>query len=155
MHIIYFGLGSNLGNKEESLYTAISEIDEQIGEVTAVSTFYTTAPVGYADQSDFYNAACKAVTDLSPLEVLEKVETIMRDMGRIRNVPNGPRVIDIDILLYDDIVAEEEGLSIPHPRMIERKFVLEPLCEIGEEVVHPLTGKTMREHLEMLGSDMV
>ena len=151
MHTIYFGLGSNLGNKEENLYAAMSEIDEQIGEVTAVSTFYTTTPVGYAEQPDFYNAACKASTDLTPREVLEKVETIMRDMGRIRNISNGPRVIDIDILLYDDVVMEEGGLIIPHPRMTERKFVLEPLCEVGEDAVHPVTGKTMRECLGMLG----
>ncbi|MBP6888816.1 MAG: 2-amino-4-hydroxy-6-hydroxymethyldihydropteridine diphosphokinase [Candidatus Pacebacteria bacterium] len=150
MHIIYFGLGSNLGNKEENLYTAISQIDEEIGEVTAVSTFHTTKPVGYDDQPDFYNAACKAVTDLAPREVLDKVETIMRDMGRIRNIPNGPRIIDIDILLYDDLVFEEEGLSVPHPRMLDRLFVLGPLCEIGDEVVHPVSKKKIEEHLEEL-----
>lgn len=151
MHVIYFGLGSNLGNKEENLHTAISEIDEQIGEVLAVSHFYTTAPVGHTDQPDFLNGACKIETELGPDEVLEKIESIMKDMGRIRNIPNGPRVIDIDILLYDGLVIEEERLIVPHPRMTERKFVLEPLCEIGEEVVHPVTGRTVGEHLEMVG----
>ena len=150
MNTVYLGLGSNLGEKQKNIETALGSIDETIGEIEVVSSLFQTAPVGFEDQPDFVNGVCKLHTSLDVHGVLEKVEIIMKDMGRIRTFTNGPRIIDIDILLFDDQVIESELLTVPHPRMLERMFVLEPLNEIGGEVVHPLTHKTIREHYEEL-----
>ena len=150
MNTVYLGLGSNLGEKQKNIETALGSIDETIGEIEVVSSLFQTAPVGFEDQPDFVNGVCKLHTLLEVSAVLEKVEIIMKDMGRIRTFTNGPRIIDIDILLFDDQIIESEVLTVPHPRMLERMFVLEPLNEIGGEVVHPLTHKTIREHYEEL-----
>ncbi len=150
MTTIYLGLGSNLGEKQKNIETALGLLDETIGEIEIVSSLFQTAPVGFSDQPDFVNGACKLTTTLDPLSVLEKIEIIMKDMGRIRTFTNGPRIIDIDILLFGDQVIESETLSVPHPRMLERLFVLEPLNEIGGGVVHPVTHKTIREHYQEL-----
>lgn len=150
MNVLYLGLGSNLGEKQKNIETALGLIDEAVGEIEVVSTLFQTAPVGFSDQPDFVNGACKLTTTLDPLSVLEKIETIMKDMGRIRTFTNGPRIIDIDILLFSDQVIESETLTIPHPRMLERLFVLEPLNKIGGSVVHPITHKTIGEHYQEL-----
>ena len=150
MNTVYLGLGSNLGEKQKNIETALGVIDETIGEIEVVSSLFQTAPVGFEDQPDFVNGACKLQTPLDVNGVLEKVEIIMKDMGRIRTFTNGPRIIDIDILLFNDQIIESDSLTVPHPRMLERVFVLEPLNEIGGEVVHPLTHKTIREHYEEL-----
>lgn len=155
MNTLYLGLGSNLGEKQKNIETALGLIDESIGEIEVVSSLFQTAPVGFSGQPDFVNGVCKVTTILDPLSVLEKIETIMKDMGRIRTFTNGPRIIDIDILLFGDQVIESETLSVPHPRMLERLFVLEPLNEIGGNVVHPITHKTISEHYQELTAPVI
>jgi 2-amino-4-hydroxy-6-hydroxymethyldihydropteridine diphosphokinase len=149
------GLGSNLssacGNPVENLHEAIRRMDA-LGEVTAVSTFYKTEPVGYLDQPNFVNAAALLETSLSPLEVLRGLLAIEHAMGRDRaNVPTkGPRVIDLDLVLFGDVVMETEELTLPHPAMHERRFVLEPLAEIAPGMVHPGVGKSVGDMLSRL-----
>ncbi|NUQ29644.1 MAG: 2-amino-4-hydroxy-6-hydroxymethyldihydropteridine diphosphokinase [Acidobacteriaceae bacterium] len=141
-------LGSNLGDRQEHLSTAIQQLSG-LGRMIAVSTFRETAPVGYVDQPHFLNGACLLETELTPLVLLREMLEIERKMGRNRAlVPQkGPRVLDLDLLLYDDLVLHESGLTLPHPAMHERLFVLEPLAEIAPEWVHPVLGQSVREIL--------
>jgi 2-amino-4-hydroxy-6-hydroxymethyldihydropteridine diphosphokinase len=118
-------------------------------EVLKVSSTYETEPVGYTEQPDFKNAVVMVSTTLQPRELLEVVLGIEQKMGRVRTIRWGPRVIDIDILLYDDKEIDEEGLQIPHPRMMERRFVLEPLAEIAPELVLP-DGNTAGDAVKKL-----
>ena len=129
----YLGLGSNLGDRAAHLEDAISRLNE-LGRVVARSHMLETAPWGYADQPDFQNMVVALETALTPRELLAAVKRIERQMGRTPTFRNGPRVVDIDILLYDDRRVNEPGLVIPHPRMGERAFVLEPLAEIAPEL---------------------
>jgi 2-amino-4-hydroxy-6-hydroxymethyldihydropteridine diphosphokinase len=145
-------LGANLesrfGNREENLREAVRRIGE-LGEVRAVSSFYDTEPVGYREQPRFLNAAMLLKTELGPRELMRKLLEVERAMGREREaaVQKGPRVIDLDLLLYGDWVLWSEELMLPHPAMSERRFVLEPLAEIAPEWVHPVLGVTVRELL--------
>lgn len=147
MLTIYFSLGTNLGDKERNLRTAVRKIEERIGEVVSLSAFYATAPWGFASENTFLNAALCAKTALSPLEVLEITQRLEREMGRTRKSVNGQysdRVIDIDLLLAfaDDgasIHVDTPELKLPHPLMRERDFVMRPLAEIAPEVVEALS----------------
>ncbi len=150
-------LGSNLeskkiGDRAANLREAIERVRE-LGEVRAVSSFYDTEPVGYVDQPRFLNGALLVETDLEPLELMRGLLEIERAMGRDRvgTVAKGPRVIDLDLLLYGDVVASTAELTLPHPEMQERRFVLEPLAEIAPGTVHPVLGVTVREMLAGLG----
>jgi 2-amino-4-hydroxy-6-hydroxymethyldihydropteridine diphosphokinase len=151
-------LGSNLasgfGGREENLREAVGQIG-LLGEVRAVSSFYDTEPVGYLDQPRFLNAALLLKTELAPVELLRELLGVERAMGRERAgaVAKGPRVIDLDLLLYGDVVMAMEELTLPHPEMHGRRFVLEPLAEIAPEWVHPVAGVTVRELLGGLGRD--
>ena len=151
-------LGSNLdsdfGDRQANLEEAVRLIGE-LGEVTGVSSFYDTEPVGYLEQPKFLNGAILVATDLEPTALLRELLTVERAMGRdrARAVVKGPRVIDLDLLLYadrewGDVVMETEELTLPHPGMQERRFVLEPLKEIAPEWVHPVLGLTVGELLE-------
>lgn len=139
---IYFSLGTNLGDKEQNLRTAVCKIEEQVGEVVSLSAFYATAPWGFASENSFLNAALAVETILLPMEVLAVTQQIEREMGRTRKSVNGvygDRVIDIDLLLAfaDDgtsIVWDTPELKLPHPLMQERDFVMRPLAEIAPEV---------------------
>lgn len=147
---VYLGLGSNLGNREANLQAAVCEIEKRIGKLVSLSTFQITEPQGFISDNVFLNGACCVDTVLSPLEVLEKIQCIEKDLGRIQKSVNGiysDRPIDIDILIYDKWIMESPKLTIPHPRMCERKFVIEPLIEIAPEEVHPITGKQLKEYL--------
>lgn len=143
---VFLGLGSNVGDREAQLKAAINLLDEQQGiEVIKVSSFYETAPVGYVDQPDFLNLCIKIETELSPHEVLERGLAIEQQLHRVRKERWGPRTLDIDILLYGDEIIETKDLSIPHPRMTERAFVLIPLQEIAPDKVEPRTQKKIKE----------
>ena len=148
-------LGSNLassfGDRAANLHLAVERLGG-LGSITAVSSFYDTEPVGYLDQPRFLNAACVLRTELAPVALLRGLLALEQSMGRDRtNVPEkGPRVIDLDLLLYGGETLRSAELTLPHPAMHERAFVLEPLVEIAPEWVHPVAGITVREILHRL-----
>jgi 2-amino-4-hydroxy-6-hydroxymethyldihydropteridine diphosphokinase len=137
-------LGSNLGDREANLLEAVRRIGA-LGVVRAVSAFYDTAPVGFLEQPRFLNGALLLETSLEPLELMRGLLGVERAMGRERVVAKGPRVIDLDLLLYGDVVMETAELTLPHPAMVERSFVLEPLAEIAGGMVHPVSGLTVKD----------
>jgi 2-amino-4-hydroxy-6-hydroxymethyldihydropteridine diphosphokinase len=145
-------LGSNLasryGDREGNLREAIGRARE-LGDVRAVSSFYDTAPVGMTEQPRFLNAAMLLETELGPVELMRALMGIERAMGRERSrvEAKGPRVIDLDLLLMGDVVIASEELTLPHPAMAERRFVLEPLAEIAGEMVEPVSGRSVKEML--------
>ncbi|MEO2506442.1 2-amino-4-hydroxy-6-hydroxymethyldihydropteridine diphosphokinase [Clostridium paraputrificum] len=148
-HESYLSIGSNIGNKEENLNRAIELINsyKEI-EVEKVSSFLVTEPWGYLDQEEFVNAALKLKTILSPQELMKTLLDIEQEMKRERIIKWGPRIIDLDIIFYDDLVLEDELVTVPHPRMEEREFVLKPLSEICGNKVHPLLKKRVFRLLE-------
>ena len=146
----YIALGSNLGDREGHLRRALAEL-EGLGAVGCVSSFYETEPVGTADQGWFLNAVAGLDTALPPGELLGGMRDIERRLGRERAVPQGPRTMDLDLLLYENEVVVTEELVVPHPRLAERRFVLEPLAEIAPRARHPGTGRTVREMLAAVG----
>lgn len=142
----YIGIGSNMGDREENLNSAIDLLKQEAGiVVTAVSSYINTAPVGYTDQPDFLNAVIEIATTLIPQALLEVCLNIEKKLKRVRLIHWGPRTIDLDILLYDDLIINEPNLIIPHPRMHEREFVLKPLKEIAPNAFHPVLKKTIAE----------
>lgn len=152
-HIVFLSLGSNLGDRGENLDHAISNIEKRIGEVIATSAFYVTDPVGFQSTNQFLNAVCEVKTKLPPLAVLEMTQAIEKEMGRTtksRNKIYTDRIIDIDLLLFDDEIVEHPQLTLPHPHMHERPFVLLPLSEIAGEYVHPVLHKSVNQLKEEL-----
>ncbi len=135
-HRVYLGLGANLGDRQNNLVQALQHIRGR-ATVEQISACYETKPVGYLHQPDFLNIACRISTELGPAELLTFLKQIESRMGREKTVKDGPRPIDIDILLYDDLVLQSENLIIPHPRLHERGFVLVPLADIAADIVHP------------------
>ena len=137
MAVVFLGLGSNLGSRGENIHQALNRLQESGVSIQKVSTFIETSPVDIPPESvqgDFINAVAKAVTDCSPQELLKTCLKIESELGRVRTEQNGPRPIDIDILLYDDLKINTPELTIPHPRMREREFVMKPFREIAPEV---------------------
>lgn len=145
----HLGLGGNLGDRIENLAEARARLVKRGIAIRALSALYETEPVGFSAQPWFINQAVEVETELSPRELLMLVKEIEKDMGREATVLNGPRVIDIDILLAGDKVIGTEELAIPHPRLAERNFVLEPLAEIAPQAVHPGLKRTIRELLRL------
>jgi 2-amino-4-hydroxy-6-hydroxymethyldihydropteridine diphosphokinase len=145
---VYLGLGSNLGNKKENIQNAIALLKEGC-VVTKTSSMYKTEPVGFKDQDWFINCVLEMETDLSPEALLIFIQAIEQQLGRERIIKDGPRTIDIDILLYGDEIFTLGFLTIPHPRMHERNFVLTPLKELCPELIHPVLHKTISELAEV------
>ena len=150
----YIGLGTNLGDRELQLLSAVAELGLLPGtRVTALSPFYETEPVGGVPQGRFYNAAARIATTLTPRELLKGLQRIEAEV--FHRVPSGrwgARSMDLDILLYADLVLAEESLTIPHPRLAQRRFALQPLADIAPSLVHPSLGSSIAELLAALNS---
>lgn len=151
---VYFSLGSNLGDRAQNLAEALHGLRARVA-LTRVSAVYETAPVGYAQQPDFLNIACVGETTLKPAALLRFVKQIEQRLGRQATFRFGPRLIDVDILLYDDLLLDTPTLTIPHPRLAERAFVLAPLAEIAPNVVHPGLQRTAAELLAAVSAQQV
>ena len=150
MKIVFLGIGTNLGNRELNLEQAIARIEEFIGPVLMTSSIYETEPWGFQAEDKFLNLVVKAETKLTPSGLLGRILMIESLMGRVRG-PNrySSRPIDIDILLYEEMIIDDESLKIPHPLLQERRFVLVPLCEIASEMIHPVLKKSYAELLKI------
>jgi len=148
-NLVYLSLGSNIGDREAHLRDALAHLEKQ-GRIVSVSSFCETEPVEFTDQAWFLNCAAALETSATPEQLMAAILRIEREMGRERIQRKGPRTIDIDILLFGDTIVDSPELTIPHPAMHERRFVLQPLAEIAPELRHPVLKKTIRELLEAL-----
>ena len=147
--IIYLSLGSNLGDKKQNLLQARELIEKQAGSLLKVSKIYQSEAWGYSSSNDFYNCCLSGLTHMEPLELLEILMKIETSLGRIRKGGGySDRLIDIDLLFYGDIILEHPRLILPHPAIATRRFVLLPLTEIAAELVHPVSGLSIKEMLE-------
>jgi len=144
---VYLGIGSNVGDREANLREALERLEAAGIRVARRSSIYETEPRDLRDQPWFLNAVVEVETDLFPLQLFAHIQNVEREMGRRRLTPKGPRNIDIDILFYGRSVIDTADLQVPHPRIAQRRFVLEPLSEIASEFRHPVSGKTAREML--------
>ena len=150
----YLGLGANIGERHENLKRAIQLLNAGPHvEVAKESSIYETAPYGKTDQPDFLNMVLEVKTDLEPIELLELCLSVENELGRVREEVWGPRIIDIDVLMYEDLEIDIDNLIVPHEEMHLRKFVLEPLNEIAPNAVHPTFNKTVKELLDELNGD--
>ena len=153
--VAYIGLGSNLNNPERNVNDALKDIsDLQHVQLIAASSLYQSAPVGVVDQPEFINAVCKVSVDIGPDSLLRYLLNIEAKLGRIRTIRNGPRIIDLDVLLFGELRYESPDICIPHPRMFSRAFVLKPLLEIAPEIGASKNFSSMIS-TEILGDSMV
>jgi 2-amino-4-hydroxy-6-hydroxymethyldihydropteridine diphosphokinase len=146
---IYLSLGSNLGDREGNLRAAIEKLEAAEIRVLGRSRVYETEPVDFTEQGWFLNQVVSGDTALFPMQLLVRLGRVERELGRVRGVPKGPRTIDIDILFYAAVVIETERLQVPHPRIAERRFVLQPLADLAPDLRHPVTKRTVRQMLEL------
>ncbi len=150
MAIVYIGLGSNLGDREEQVLRAVHEM-RAFSHIRKISSLSETDPVGDTSQPKFINAVAEIETDYAPMELMEELITIEEELGRVRSTKGAAREIDLDIVAYEQKIVDEENLKIPHPLMAERRFVLEPMAEVAPDWVHPVVGSTPKQMLEKLG----
>jgi 2-amino-4-hydroxy-6-hydroxymethyldihydropteridine diphosphokinase len=152
--ICYIGIGSNLGNALKNCQHAVESLSLAKGiEITSVSSFYKTEPVGIENQNLFINAVVEIKTALSARNLFQNLQNIEKDMGREREVKGGPRIIDLDLLFYGQEVLRDAELIVPHPEIQRRRFVLEPICEIASYLIHPDFGVSMRGLKDMLSDN--
>ena len=149
MHTIFLALGTNVGERKQHIEDAIEALQEKIHDMVQ-APIYESKPVGFTDQANFYNTVTKGQTELSPEALLQFVKSLEKKLGRVKRFANGPREIDIDILLYDDAIINSQDLIIPHPRMHERDFVLQPLVDISPDIIHPVLKKTVKRLLQKI-----
>ncbi len=146
---LFLLLGGNLGNKERIFTNARIRLEEELGQITQMSSVYETEPWGFQSDYLFWNQVILIETEQSPCEALKKTKAIEQELGRVRKAERySSRLIDIDLLFYDDLVFHEPQLELPHPRIIDRRFVLEPLSEIAPNMLHPVFRQTIMELLE-------
>ncbi|MCX7988065.1 MAG: 2-amino-4-hydroxy-6-hydroxymethyldihydropteridine diphosphokinase [Thermodesulfovibrio sp.] len=150
MNRIYLLLGSNLGDRAKNIEVALSELKDCGIIVSKKSSLYNTVPWGYTDQPEFLNQAIECLTILEPLDLLRTLKQVEKKMGRKDTIRYGPRIIDIDIIFYDNIIFKSQELTIPHPLMHKRDFVLKPLCEIAPYFIHPELKLSVKELLDNL-----
>jgi 2-amino-4-hydroxy-6-hydroxymethyldihydropteridine diphosphokinase len=148
MTIVYLSLGSNIGDRQENLHLATAALDDAGVKVRRISKIYETEPMDYLDQDWFLNCVVEGETGRTAAELLQGLRQIEKKMGSAKAFAKGPRIIDLDILYFDDAVIDIAGLQIPHPRMADRRFVLVPLAEIAPGMRHPITQKTAAEMLQ-------
>ena len=155
LHIAYISAGSNMGDRLQNCRKGIEALTEaDNSRILAQSRIYKTEPVGYEDQNWFVNMMVKLETALDPFQLLDHIEHIQRAAGRIKDaIRFGPRILDLDIILYDDCVIRSERLVVPHPRMHKRRFVLKPLCDIDPAIIHPVLKQEMQILLKRLGEE--
>ena len=154
MNKAYLLTGGNVGNREKNLARAKTLIGQQAGTVTRTSSLYETAAWGKTDQSPFLNQGLEVETTLSPQELLQQLLDIEKKMGRVRNEKYGPRIIDIDILLFNNIILNDPLLTLPHPELQNRRFALVPLAEIGPGLIHPVFKKSITELLALCRDEL-
>lgn len=150
MSIAYIAFGSNIGDRGKAIEDALALVEQNGMSITKKSKIYETEPYGYTDQPTFLNGAVEVKTELSCREVLEKLLSIETEIGRVREFKWGPRIIDLDIIFYNDDIYDEEDLKVPHPDMKNRDFVLRPLRDICPDYMHPVFKKTVTELLNEL-----
>jgi 2-amino-4-hydroxy-6-hydroxymethyldihydropteridine diphosphokinase len=154
-HIVYISAGSNMGNRLQNCRQGITALTRSgDSRIVAQSRIYVTEPVDYEDQDWFINLVVKLETTKTPFELLDTIKSVQRAAGRKRDVIRfGPRVLDLDIIFFDDLVLDSDHLVVPHPRMHQRRFVLKPICDIDPTIVHPVLKKDMQTLLDGLGKD--
>ena len=153
LHIAYISVGSNMGDRLQNCLRGIEALTEDgNSRILAQSRIYTTEPVDYKDQDWFINMMVKLETTDDPFELLDHIEEIQRAAGRMQDpIRFGPRILDLDIILYDDRIIETERLAVPHPRMHKRRFVLKPICDIDPAIIHPVLKQEMQILLKSVG----